>query len=140
MHFYNFFHFVYIEVVNCCDTNENDYNCHYNIEPDHDLLNLNLQVLSDEENVVFSVVFFVDFFDFLCLIFRNCIYNSQVRVLLFDDNLEKFVVQNFIVTNFYNEVKECYLHLVVLHLLRFDKWLFLPWVLTLTFWILIITS
>lgn len=137
-HFYIFFQFEYIVVENCCVTNEIVYTRLYIRGPVRVLLNLNLLVLSVVANVVFFVVLVVVVFVFLYLIFVIFKYIFLAQVLLFVGILVKFVVRIFNVTIFYIVDKVYCLRLADLHLLKL--WVLLPWVLSLSFRIVFLTS
>lgn len=96
----------------------NVYTFHYVIEPEDDLLILNLHRLLDVVNVVHFVVYNVDSFDSWFLIFDIFKCNFLDQVLLLVVSLQMFVVLNFNVTNFYIVVRVCYLHLEVSLLLK----------------------
>lgn len=116
--FYNLHRFECNWVVNCYVTIVNVYTFHYVIEPEDDLLILNLHRLLDVVNVVHFVVYNVDSFDSWFLIFDIFKCNFLDQVLLLVVSLQMFVVLNFNVTNFYIVVRVCYLHLEVSLLLK----------------------
>lgn len=102
---YSLDHNVCRQDVNYYASITNDCVYHYEIEPVHVQGILNFQEHLDEESVAFTVDFHVVLVVFLYQTFVIFIDNFQDQVQHFADRHVMFVDQNFIVDNFYIEVK-----------------------------------